>query len=113
MKLKKDCEIRDKRLELNIKNKHVIFPKGLKYFKIAKSYEKIPITSLQLNEELIDLDINSIILNKIRIPPNLSFYVGTSPEITFIDYENSNILNDNYLLMKFINNYLQKKYNLL
>lgn len=108
--IKKDCEIRDKRLELNIKNKHVIFPKGLKYFKIAKSYEKIPITSLQLNEELIDLDINSIILNKIRIPPNLSFYVGTSPEITFIDYENSNILNDNYLLMKFINNYLNSVY---
>lgn len=108
--IKKDCEIRDKPLESNIKNKHVIFPKGLKYFKIAKSYEKIPITSLQLNEELIDLDINSIILNKIRIPPNLSFYVGTSPEITFIDYENSNILNDNYLLMKFINNYLNSVY---
>ena len=108
--IKKDCEIRDKPLESNIKNKHVVFPKGLKYFKIAKSYEKIPITSLQLNEELIDLDINSIILNKIRIPPNLSFYVGTSPEITFIDYENSNILNDNYLLMKFINNYLNSVY---
>ena len=61
-------------------------------------------------KELIDLDINSIILNKIRIPPNLSFYVGTSPEITFIDYENSNILNDNYLLTKFINNYLNSVY---
>lgn len=108
--IKKDCEIRDKPLESNIKNKHVVFPKGLKCFKIAKSYEKTLIASLQLNEELVDLDINSIILNKIRIPPNLSFYVGTSPEITFIDYENSNILNDNYLLMKFINNYLNSVY---
>ena len=108
--IKKHCEIRDKKLESNIKNKHVIFPKGLKCFKIAKSYEKILIASLLLNEELIDLDINSIILNKIRIHPNLSFYVGTSPEITFINYENSNILNNDYLLKKFINNYLNLVY---
>lgn len=108
--IKKHCEIRDKQLESNIKNKHVVFPKGLKYFKIAKSYEKTLIASLLLNEELIDLDINSIILNKIRIHPNLSFYVGTSPEITFIDYENSNILNNDYLLKKFINNYLNLVY---
>ena len=108
--IKQHCEIRDKQLESNIKNKHVVFPKGLKCFKIAKSYEKTLIASLVLNKELIDLDINSIILNKIRIPPNLSFYVGTSPEITFIDYENSNILNDNYLLTKFINNYLNSVY---
>ena len=108
--IKQHCEIRDKQLESNIKNKHVVFPKSLKCFKIAKSYEKTLIASLILNKELIDLDINSIILNKIRIPPNLSFYVGTSPEITFIDYENSNILNDDYLLKKFINNYLNLVY---
>ena len=89
-------------------NKNIVFPNSLKHFNNCWMKPNIKIKNLAFSNNLKYMNLIHITLKQLLVPPSLNYLEGAGRinEITFLDFENSNILNDKRTCKKFVEDFI-------